>query len=158
MELIEAKSTWDGDCLIWGGGVSHKAPTFKAGDKVMSVRRWIAIHVQGKKIDKQVVTFTCQNPLCVNPEHVGVMTRAKLQQLHSDRLQYGKNPARGKKLAMSRRAKSRFTQADIERVRAWTGSQRALSREMGVNFDWINKIQRGKIWKDYSNPFAGLTR
>lgn len=158
MELIEAKSHWDGDCLIWDGSVTHKAPHMREGGRVVSVRRWIAINVlKRERIEKLFATFTCGNPLCVNPEHIAVVTRAKLQQMHSDRLQYGKNPVRRKKLAMARRAKTRFTQADIDRVRAWTGSQRALAREMGVNFDWINKVQRGVIWKDHSNnPFSGL--
>jgi hypothetical protein len=94
--------------------------------------------------------------MCVNPEHIKVVTRAQLQKMHSDRTQYGKNPIRAKKIAENRRALSNYTADDVRVVREWTGTQRELARQTGWNFDWINKVTRGRIWKDYANPFAGL--
>lgn len=156
MELIESKSHWDGDCLIWDGACAHKAPYMSLNRKSVAVRRWIAVNILKLPMAKRLATFTCTNSLCVNPEHVAAMTRAQLQQLHADRVQYGKNPARAKKLADAKRKHSRFKAEDIQKVHEWTGSQRELARQMGVSFDWVNKVVRGVIWKDYSNPFAGL--
>jgi hypothetical protein len=126
--------------------------------KSISVRRWIAEKVLNKNTRKLFVTFTCNNPMCVNPDHVAVVTRGKLQKMHADRTQYGTNPARCKKLSDGRRAVSKYTLEDVKTVREWQGSQRELSRLKGWNFDWINAVARNKIWKDYSNPFAGLMR
>lgn len=158
MELIEAKSHWDGDCLVWDGGVAHNAPYMAVQKKSTPVRRWIAENIQGKKTKGMFVTFTCHCNMCVNPDHIAVMTRAKLQKLHADRLQYATNPVRCAKLSKAARARFKTTEEDVEKARNDPRSIRVVAAEIGRSFDFVQKIRSGETWKKYDNPFAGLMR
>jgi hypothetical protein len=156
LELIEAKSHWDGDCLIWGGGVAHNAPYMSVNKKSTPVRRWIAENLQGKKTKGLFVTFTCDCNLCVNPDHVVVVTRAKMQKMHADRLQYASNPVRRAKLAKAARARFNTSEEDVEKARNDPRSIRVVAAELGRSFDFVQKIRSGETWKTYGNPFSGL--
>lgn len=156
LELIESKSKWDGDCLVWGGGVAHNAPYMSVNKKSTPVRRWIAEVLQGKKTAGLFVTFTCGCNMCVNPDHVAVMTRAKMQKMHADRLQYASNPVRCAKLSKAARARFNTSEEEVEKARNDPRSIRVVAAELGRSFHFVQKIRAGETWKTYGNPFQGL--
>jgi hypothetical protein len=105
-----------------------------------------------------MVTCSCDNPRCVAPDHVLVLTRKQLQQRTSDRLMYQQCPARAAKLAAYQRSRSEFTEENIAFVRllAEKMPEREVARRLCMNFDHVNKIVHWRLWKNYNNPFQGL--
>jgi hypothetical protein len=156
LDLILAKSIEEGDCWIWQGGCGHGTPHISENRRAVPVRRWIAQHHLAKNVAGMLATNSCGNPLCVSPDHVLVVTRARLQQLTVDRLRYHLNPARNAKLSAAARARSKFSPELIEQIRHAEGPQRAIARAFGVSFDTVNKIKAGKTYKTYGSPWQGL--
>lgn len=76
LERMAANSTWQGDCLVWGGNVDPKGygrlNVAKSG-KLVHRLSWL-IHFGPPPSDKPCVLHTCDNPPCWNPEHLWVGT------------------------------------------------------------------------------------
>lgn len=162
LELIEAKCIDDAGCWIWQGAFQQNTPRMSAGHGLqqIQVRRWVAEEM-GHKIAGMYVAASCNNPRCVAPDHVLVLTRQQVQQRSADLLRYHSRPARTAKLSAFQRSRSEFTEENIEFVRLLCERmpQKEVARRLCMNFDHVNKIVRGKIWKTYTNnPFAGLMR
>ena len=155
LELIEAKSIDDAGCWIWQGGTAHGAAYMSVNKKSVAVRRWI-MQNKGVDIRGKFVTSSCMNSLCVCPDHLVVVTRAKLQQMWADHLQYAKNPVRCAKLAAHSRARVGASLEEVEKARNDPRSIRVVAAELGRSYDFVQAIRSGESWKSYSNPFAGL--
>jgi hypothetical protein len=159
MDLIRAKSHEDGDCLIWDGGKGAGVPYIRQPGlkNLVPVRRWIAINVLGLKTDKLMASTLCGNPSCVDPNHVVMKSRSRLVADSAARTQYHKNPVRNLKLALAARARSPHSPELIERIRNMEGTHKGIARELGINFDIVNRIKNGTGYKEYkNNPWAGL--
>lgn len=72
-ELIEAKTHPEGDCLIWDGGThSQSYPMIRWDGKMVQVVRQQVEERRCQKLDgrrQRVKNMTCENVLCVNPDH-----------------------------------------------------------------------------------------
>lgn len=156
-ETIYARVVEEGDCWVWQGSYSHKAPVIRHMDKVVPVRRFIAEHLQGKSVANRFVTTTCGNMNCVCPEHVIVVTRSKLQKLTAERTMFHIRPDRRMKLQLAAQRRFQRPVEQIEAIRNATGSTRQIAREMGINLSVVQKIRNG-ISYSTMNPFAGLIR
>lgn len=159
LELIESKCIDDAGCWIWQGAFQQGTPRMSNGHGQPGIqpRRWVAQSL-GHNINKMMVTCSCDNPRCVAPDHILVLTRKQLQQRTADRLKYHLRPARCIKLSAFQRSKSEYTLENIEFVRLLCEKmpQKEVARRLCMNFDHVNKIAKHKLWKDYSSPFAGL--
>lgn len=157
IERIRKRIEEVGDCWEWTGALQPNAPTpvMRYHQRTSQVRRFIA-EAQGKNLKGKLATCKCRNELCVNPEHVVVITRKRLQELLAKERQYQTNPVRMKKLAEKARAKSKLNQHLVEEIRSAEGSQREIALRYGITQAAVSSIKRGRTWKDYSNPFAGL--
>lgn len=157
IERIRRRIEEVGDCWEWTGALQPNAPTpvMRYGHRTSQVRRFIA-QAQGKSLDGKVATCKCRNELCVNPEHVIVVTRKRLQELLAKEHKHQANPVRMKKLADKARLKSKLNPEQVEEIRNADGSQRSIARRYGITQAAVSSIKRGRTWKDYSNPFAGL--
>lgn len=146
-----------GDCWEWQGALQPHSPcpVMRFHQKTSQVRRFIA-EFQGKNLKGKLATCKCRNELCVNPDHVMVVTRKRLQELISQERQYQTNPVRMKKLAEKARAKSKLTPELVEEIRNAEGPQRLIAARYGITQAAVSSIKRGRTWKDYGNPFAGL--
>lgn len=60
------------------------------------------------------------------------------------------------KMAEMKRRKSKYTPELIQHLRFSELSYNQLSSETGVPFSTIQAIKSGRIWRDFSNPFASL--
>lgn len=91
------------------------------------------------------VCHRCDNPGCVNPDHLFLGLQAENI---ADMDSKGRR-ARGNKVANKGRAHpmSKLTEADILAIRAAKGiSQRHLAKQYGVSFQQIWRILSGKRW------------
>lgn len=155
LETIKARMIEEGDCWIWQAAVSHNSPALRHDGRVMYVRRFIAQYLQGKDTEGKYVTHNCGNPMCVNPAHVIVCTRQKLQLLAAQNTRYGESPLRSQRIARAKQAVSSLTWDDVRRIRAMEGTSRAIARELGMNFSRVHKIRMHQSWRE-TNPFTGL--
>lgn len=146
-----------GDCWEWNGATQTKSPTpmINYQRKVKPVRRLLA-ETLGKNITGKFVTCKCRNELCVNPDHLLIVTRKRLQEIVSKERNYTSNPVRMKKLADKARLNSKLTLELAAEIREAEGTQRAIAARYGISQATVSVIKRGVTWRDYSNPFAQL--
>lgn len=146
-----------GDCWEWTGAMQSNAPTpvINYNRKAQPVRRALA-EAMGKPITNKLVTCKCRNELCVNPDHLLVVTRKRLQEMVSKERKYTSNPVRMRKLAEKAREHSKLTTELAAQIREADGSQREIAARYGVSQSTVSVIKRGVTWRDYSNPFAQL--
>lgn len=94
-------------------------------------------------IKGKVVRHSCDNPSCVNPEHLEIGTQADNVQ---DMLTRGrKTTVRG-----SAHKVAKLNEADIPKIRLLLAdgkSQREVARAFGVNQKLIWRIATGKSWR-----------
>ena len=147
----------EGDCWNWTGALQScgTVPTMNYKRKVGAVRRFILTE-QGVDLSKRLATYTCGNPLCVNPEHVAPATRRAVQRRTTEEQGHQGNLVRRKKLADNARKRAKLTPELARQVREADGPQDRIAEQFGVSQATVSVIKRGKTWKDYSNPFAGL--
>ena len=158
LELLEKNSEEVGDCWEWTGALQVRSPTpvMRFQQQTNQVRRFIA-QAKGRQLDgDRLVTCKCRNELCVNPEHVVVITRKRLQELLAKEHKHQANPVRMKKLADKARSKSKLNPELVEEIRNAEGPQREIAKRYGITQAAVSSIKRGRTWKDYTNPFAGL--
>lgn len=147
-----------GDCWEWRGATQSKSttPMLHWNGTVISTRRVIAMQ-RGDDVKGKVATYRCGNPACVNPEHVIVTTRQRVQKRSVKELRYNLDPTRNKKLADLMRAKrAKITMEIAQQIREAEGSQKVIGERFGVSQSTVSAIQRGETWKTYSSPWAGL--
>lgn len=147
----------EGDCWNWTGALQTcgAVPTMNYKRKVGAVRRFI-LEDQGVELGKRLATYTCGNPMCVNPEHVAPATRKAVQQRHADAVRRTTNIVRAKRISDAARQRSKITLEIALAIRYAEGTQREVAARFGVTQATVSKIQRGETWRDYSNPFAQL--
>ena len=157
IERIRKHIVEEGDCWNWTGALQScgTVPTMNYKRKVGAVRRFILLE-QGVDLSKRLATYTCGNPLCVNPEHVVPATRRAVQARNAKELGYLSNPVRRKKLSDNARKRAKLTPELARQVREAEGTQDEIAEQFGISQATVSVIKRGKTWKDYSNPFAGL--
>ena len=146
-----------GECWEWSGAVQSTSPTpmMRVGRKTVAVRRAL-LEAQGKPLQDKMVTCRCRNALCVNPEHLMLVTRQRLQQLLARERTYHTNPLRMQKLATRARAHAKLNHDLVAEIREAVGPQREIAARYGVSQATVSAIKRGKTWRDYSNPFIQL--
>lgn len=159
LDSILAKCDEDAGCWLWKGALGHGVPSLCVERKTMPVRRYIAQHIQGRRVAGLAATASCMNALCVSPDCLVLVTRSQLQKMWADHLGYHSNPVRNHKLALRAREHSPHSDETVALVRklSETLTQREIAQRLGLNFDFVNKLVRNKLRRDYAaNPWAGL--
>lgn len=135
------------ECWIWQGfitvyGYGQLAASGKGAGTVLAHRAsWESHH--GRAIPKgMVVMHTCDTPACVNPSHLRLGTqRDNMKDMHAKGRHVVPHP-RG-----AEHHDSRFTEADVRRIRASAASSADLAEVYGVNVSSIRRIRSRKTWK-----------
>lgn len=156
-QFIRSRCEEFGDCWEWQGALQSAGvtPMIHYKQRVISVRRLIAEH-QGQEVKGKVVTYKCGNELCVNPDHIQVLTRRKLSKKIASELKYHTNPVRMKKLSDRAREKGKLNWELVCQIREATGTQREIAARFGISQATVSVIVRGITWREYTNPFAQL--
>ncbi len=146
-----------GDCMEWTGPVHRNrcnAPIFNRGERKFYVRREVA-HLSGKLIAGRCVTAACRNQLCVNPDHLRVVSRAVIQR---------RTAASGAwtgmhikmKVAAAKRSVSKLSQEDVRAIRESSDPVPELARRYGISEAYTYMILRHQSRIEYETPFVGL--
>lgn len=133
-----------GDCWEWQASTAHGYGQLNTGGGMSLVHRLsYELHV-GAIPDGLLVCHHCDNPLCVNPQHLFVGTNADNVQ---DMLNKNRN-VRGE-----RQGASKLTEGDVREIRqrfADGERQSSLAREYGVCVAQMNRIVHRKEWQHVS--------
>lgn len=159
LQTLLSRTDEIGDCLIWNGTISGTGyPIVHTADGCKLVRRLVFTLSGGVLKPRQPVVSTCADKRCIDPAHLRASTTAKVAQAAAKRGAYSTR-ARAAKIAAARRnGGAKLTEALAAEIRLSTESGPVLGARYGVNRSLISAIRSGKVWRDYSSPFAGLVR
>lgn len=88
------------------------------------------------------VLHSCDNPPCVNPEHLRLGTR-----LDNARDREGRGRGASEKRSGERNGRHRLTEAQVRVIRNSTRPLRALAEEFGVGHSTVRAVRTGRTWK-----------
>ena len=133
------------DCVIFGGCLNKKGyGVVHAGRKQLKAHRvaYCAAHaIPLSAINGVVVRHSCDNPSCVNPEHLSIGTQADNVRDRNLRNRQAKKEAHGI---------SKLTEADAIEIKALYASgsykQKEIARLFGVNQSQISRVITGLQW------------
>lgn len=109
---------------------------------------------QKRKLPKQVVTTSCKNISCINPDHLRVLGKKTV--FKSSMADY-KNPVRSAKLsAYAREHRAKLDMDKARQIRMSDKTHRELALEYNVCKATIGNIKSGKIWKETGGLWRGL--
>lgn len=134
----------DEDCWIWLGGLDQGRPRITLRPiGGLSVRRALYSAVNGPLPKGKVVRMTCNEPLCVNPEHMRVCTFKSMMREIS--LKSMSDARRVAKIVAKRRARSKWSDADIAAMRAemMERSVYEVAAKWGMTASYAFAIRRG---------------
>jgi hypothetical protein len=116
---------WAGYPLVWKNGKAVKA------------HREMYRLAKGELPDDLVICHSCDNPACVNPDHLFAGTRYDNNNdaKRKNRNQHGESHWRAK-----------LTYEDIQKILADTRSQSNIAKEYGVDPSHISRIKSGEVW------------
>ena len=121
-EQFESDTLKENGCWVW-----QKGKSLRDNGVNVSVQRLAFRELIGPIPDDQVVSTTCKNPKCVNPEHLYLANKGSF--------------AKG--------SNAKLTEDDVREIRkrhAEGMSARRLSKEYGVSQPNVTLIVNRKIW------------
>lgn len=151
MDRILGRTRESGDCLEWAGyAIEGKFPQIRVDWKCYPVRRLVWQLVHGPAKPEQWIGCNCDNPLCVNPDHLVARTRSKA--LKGAR----RTVTHKQKIAKTRRAGSKVTMEMVREIRTSGERNIDLANRLGLTQSYVSRIRLGKAWVEYVTPFQGL--
>lgn len=152
LEKLMARTIEDCDCLIWQGGTSGSGHP-KLGSQAVRRLVWSAHHNQ--ELDaRRLVSVTCGNAKCINPEHLALTSRVEVSKLVGSRRDVKIRRA----ASCARTSQKRFgklTMAKAQEIRCSDRTGKELAAEHGVSESLISHVRTGRAWVA-PNPFGGL--
>ncbi len=127
------------DCILWS-----KAKN-KAGYGITwHNNKWAYAHRVAVNATKgQVVRHLCDNPSCVNPEHLQIGTHKE----NSEDMVKKHRQAFGEKAG-----NAKLTWNEVTKIRQLTGvSSRSVAKLFGISKTNVLDIWKNKIWKNQEN-------
>jgi hypothetical protein len=148
-ERFDEKWSEKDECWIWNSRFNSagqiRANTFSLNGKIMRAYRASFILHKGDIPEGAAICHNCDNPLCVNPDHLWVGSNAEnTADMHNKRRA---NTPKGEQ-----HSSAKLTEADVKAIRlvmsdAPRGAQKALALRYGISKSTIQDIRSGKIWK-----------
>ena len=114
-----------GGCWEWTASVSEKGyGYFRVGKKTFSAHRWIYEFLYGPIPYGKLVCHTCDNPPCVNPDHLwlGTAQDNSSDMVSKDRQTWG-----------LRNSQAKLTAGEVDKIRSLRG--KLTTRQIGAMFD-----------------------
>ena len=145
-------------CMNWtGAGTSSgKSPEIRIPNVKGSVSlRRLLIETAGcKKIGpSKRATYTCGNTKCVRLEHIGEITKRRLQERSNSQFDAATKLKKSKRISEKARARAKITIEIAKEIVSSSDSQRVLAKRYGVVQSTICQIKRGYTWREIGNNF-----
>lgn len=155
LNSIRSKCVVDGDCWLWATKTKHE-PQVRHGGRTRYARNLVRELTDGKPVPRgRGVSSKCETRNCVSPTCGVITTHATRNKLMGAQ---GKRSSsqKGMRIAMARRAQSRYSDEVVEYVRNAAPPCRLIAEATGMSLSYIRAIRQGVLRKDYSNPFVAL--
>lgn len=152
---LMANCVEEGDCLMWQGRTTnHGVPVCRFRGQHCGVRRalWQLLGRRPLRAG-EVVTTTCGNPLCCQPDHMRATTQGELMRRRN-------RDAKGEALRLARmtavrRSSAKIDMAQANSIRASDKPAAQIASEVGLSVSMVNSIRRGDKWRAGS-PMGAL--
>ena len=114
----------------------------KINNKMVFLHRYIYEEMYGFIPEDMVVRHKCDNPSCINPEHLELGT-------HKENMKDKKERNRGK--TCNRRGENntqaKLTRKQVEEIRKDKRIHREIAKDYNVSRQLIGKIKNNEIWR-----------
>lgn len=134
--------TLSGQCWLWtktrlpsGYG---KIGVKRDGKHKVELAHRVSLFLATNQWPAGVVMHTCDNPSCVNPEHLRVGTQKENLVDMSNK---------GRSLRGEKSASARLTPTEVEEIRKSTKLNSELASLFGVSWTTIARIKRHETWR-----------
>jgi hypothetical protein len=142
-----AVPAYDSGCWEWQASKNNKGYGWFSHERKAQLAHRISYqHYHGPIPDGQEVMHVCDNPACVNPEHLKLGTHAQNME---DARRKGRS-ASGERVVTRRgeaHTKSKLTEEQVLAIRTDDRSDRQLAAEYGVAYSLIYRIRKGEVWQ-----------
>ena len=132
------------ECIEWQGGKTDKGYGRWDGPKDENGKRkkWLAHRlcwtlVNGEIPEGMQINHHCDNPPCVNTDHLYLGTQADNI---ADKMRRGRN-AKGEDNGYSK-----LTADKVRAIRSDGRPLKAIGSDYGISFGQVGKIKRGEVW------------
>lgn len=134
------------ECWLWQGAMSANGyGSFKTGRKVCDGAHRVAYTLFNKASPGAMhVCHKCDDPRCVNPNHLFLGTRTDNMQ---DKIRKGRSrngDQRGEKNPRSKLSADQVAEVKAKILSGKTNT--SIAKDYGVSHHLISKIRRGKAW------------
>lgn len=138
--------TGAGECWLWTGGkTKHGYGQLRVNSRKMLAHRFSWEHhnghiPKGEGHHGTCVLHRCDNPSCVNPDHLWLGTQA-------DNIADREAKGRGVRLEGEAHGNAKLTEPEVIAILADTRSQSKIAADYGVDQTTISQIKCRKTWK-----------
>lgn len=127
-------------CWLWGGALGPKGyGSFASGGRKWIVHRFSWFLHRGEDPGTMCVLHRCDNPPCVNPDHLFLGTKGENNR---DRDAKG----RGHDFRGGKHPQSKLTDDAVRDIRTSCEPQVALAKRYGVDASTVSHARSGKRW------------
>lgn len=137
-----AKVDKSGDCWIWRGavflsgrGIGHGTIKVRGRPTLAHRFSW-QIHYGDIPVGS-LVCHHCDNPPCVNPEHLYLGTQSTNMKDRSDR---------GRTARGGRNGRAKLSENQVQWIRSSAMSSRAVGDALGINRRTVTRIRARRSW------------
>lgn len=141
-KLINKTKKDEQGCWNWTGWLNQYGyGRMRLNNKTVFVHRFFYTNFVGEITDGMLVCHRCDNPSCVNPEHLFLGT-------HDDNMKDMAKKGRGKsgRKPGQKHGICKLTDDLVRKIRADNRYQRLIAKELGVSQTTISNVKLGKIW------------
>lgn len=133
----------ENECWIYEGKHRRYAGFSDGRGNNMGAHRFSMTLKVGEIPGGMFVCHTCDNPSCVNPNHLFLGTPA-------DNSRDMKRKSRQAHLRGEMHSRHKLTTEQVRQIRAWRAENRPLkeiAEKFGISFQHVSAIARGEKWK-----------
>lgn len=159
LDQILGKCHEVGDCLLWPNKARRNVPpqAYDERGQKGNARRIVYTQARGIPVpQRMVITPSCRNPACLNPDHLVMLTRKALQQRTAKEGGFS-SAAKIASNAAAARARSRLTMTEVRKIRASTEPSDELAQRHGISVCHVRSIRSGRRWAEAANGASVFT-
>lgn len=141
---VDVKRFWsktvrrENGCIEWTAAKKDGYGVFnRDGKHTILAHRLVYIWAHGELTRDQIIMHQCDNPACVNIDHLRLGT-------HADNV--ADKIAKGRGINGENHYLAKLTDDDVREIRASNLKQHDLAKRYGVSQPTISEIQNRKVW------------